>query len=602
MHDPNISSYSGQTETETVHFSKKTICFYFFAYSILTGFMIFRILHGVDYTDESWHVAEPYLVSQGKIPYVNNWSQAPGFTIPLAFAYYIYSSIAGTAGIYMFSRLLYLFWSISVGLIVIFLVHRYISEDLPLIWYMPFFLIQYKLFNIDYNTIGTVYLPLITALVLIMVKEERLSFPAGFICGIIGARAFIGSPYIIVPCIIMLILLFSKGRISAVRNIMAGVLFFALLAICWCCYRSSVPGFISGVSSWLNTLGYVRISRRQSYLESVVYMLDFLEPFTVYAILALCSFFFFKSRKPDLREKDDSLYSVLLLITAVFLFIGLHFLAGGIINKFTLINFTKFSWFESFALLLIDKRDVKARILVFVSVVFFSVYLTSSAFNIYGFGSREYWLIAPCVMSFITLLILILHFYAPVASYRVFCLIIFISVVLLYNLSIHFVYRDDAFKLLNTKVETGVWKGCYTTAQRSSDIQALEKAIRNFTEEQEKIMFLDWTSFGYLMSDGIACTCTALDPSSHTYDRNNPSEIFTYYSQEKTVPDKIIYIDYGRDEFLSIEEPTWIFNDFVLTFYKKTNSYTNSTFRVLVYELEDKYNALRYAEDYLRHH
>ena len=48
--------------------------------------VFFRMQRGVDITDETWYVAEPYLVSQGQlIPYVDNWTQSPGFSIPLAF-------------------------------------------------------------------------------------------------------------------------------------------------------------------------------------------------------------------------------------------------------------------------------------------------------------------------------------------------------------------------------------------------------------------------------------------------------------------------------------------------------------------------------------
>ena len=79
--------------------------------------MLVRMHFAIDFTDESWYVAEPFLVANGAIPYVNNWSQTPGFTVPLAFFYKMFCGInGGTEGIFLFSRLLYLGW-ISIRII-----------------------------------------------------------------------------------------------------------------------------------------------------------------------------------------------------------------------------------------------------------------------------------------------------------------------------------------------------------------------------------------------------------------------------------------------------------------------------------------------------
>jgi hypothetical protein len=53
---------------------------------IVFGLILFRIRFGIDYTDESWYVSEPYAVAQlGLKPFINNIMQAPGVTVPLAF-------------------------------------------------------------------------------------------------------------------------------------------------------------------------------------------------------------------------------------------------------------------------------------------------------------------------------------------------------------------------------------------------------------------------------------------------------------------------------------------------------------------------------------
>ena len=93
--------------------------FFFLVEAALCAFAVYymvkRIPHGIDFYDEAWYVAEPYMVAQGRIPYVNNWTMAPGFSIPLALCFRIYAAWMGTEGIVMFSRRLYLVWMLSVG-------------------------------------------------------------------------------------------------------------------------------------------------------------------------------------------------------------------------------------------------------------------------------------------------------------------------------------------------------------------------------------------------------------------------------------------------------------------------------------------------------
>ena len=73
--------------------------------------LINRVFKGVCYTDEMWYISEPYVVSQGAIPFVNNWTQSPGFVFPLAIIYKLFVSInKGTDGIVLFSRIIYLLW------------------------------------------------------------------------------------------------------------------------------------------------------------------------------------------------------------------------------------------------------------------------------------------------------------------------------------------------------------------------------------------------------------------------------------------------------------------------------------------------------------
>ena len=104
-------------------------------------------------------------------------------------------------------------------------------------------------------------------------------------------------------------------------------------------------------------------------------------------------------------------------------------------------------------------------------------------------------------------------------------------------------------------------------------------------------MFLDWASFGYLISDGQPFNSSTYDTMCYSYSVNNPQIMYDYFDLKKDIPDKIIYIDYGRDEKLSIEDKQWLFNEFINEFYDYRTSNSMNEYRIVIYEKKyDVYN------------
>ncbi len=134
--------------------------------------MINRVRFGIDFTDETWYVAELYLVAKGAVPYSDLWSQAPGFTIPLALFFRMFLEINGGAeGIVLFLRVLYVIWTFFV----IILVWR-LCKKIPLLLYLPMLAICISsLFDINYNTIGVYYSFFALALLFVREPEKRES-------------------------------------------------------------------------------------------------------------------------------------------------------------------------------------------------------------------------------------------------------------------------------------------------------------------------------------------------------------------------------------------------------------------------------------------
>lgn len=72
----------------------------------------------------------------------------------------------------------------------------------------------------------------------------------------------------------------------------------------------------------------------------------------------------------------------------------------------------------------------------------------------------------------------------------------------------------------------------------------------------------------------------------YTYECNDPTLMYRYYKNKQQIPDVIAYVDFGRDEILSIEksEEEFQFNKFVNDYYYlDKGDFSNNTFRVLIY-------------------
>ena len=568
--------------------------------------VFFRMQRGVDITDETWYVAEPYLVSQGQlIPYVDNWTQSPGFSIPLAFFFGLYTRFCGTDGIMFFARCLYLVWMAAVALSAAFVVRKNICRDLPLVWILPLLLTTASAFDISYNSIGLTYLPLVLVLLFASWEQtERKALLSGFFIGILGARMIIGTPQTMIPCFILLILLFILRKRHLAFGLMLGVSFAAVLVVGWCCLRGGVDRFLYGMRAWLTDSCYFKLESRHTLTGDLRYMLRFFIPAFVFFPAALLLRFLFR--------RDDAAYSLALAVL-----ISCFILFGAYMSRYNAVvpyEFIRYTWFESFGLLFFKGKKKNRLFLILAVILYFTLYCFSSFSNVYGFGSREYWLIVPSVMTCLSLLLLKpweklcdLRFLFPAkksadreAFFRSLvraCFILLMSAFFLLQCRCAYsaVYRDEAFSRLTTTVDAGIWKGCRTTASRADAIVELEDHIRHVTEKDDRVFFLDWASFAYLMNNGKACSSQSLDPCGYSYRCNEPRIIYDYFKQVGFVPNKIIYIDYGRDDQLSVEDPSWRFTGFVDSFYVHSSTFRNALFRVEEYTLTDEASALEYA-------
>lgn len=553
-----------------------------------------RINKGICYTDEMWYVAEPFVVSQGAIPYVNNWTQAPGFSIPLALLYKLFLTIrGGTEGIVLFSRVAYVGWLICVIGSTIAFINK--GSKTKISWLVVFpllFLTPFQLYAINYNTIGLVYLLPVSALLLknLYDEESKGFFARGIIAGLLMARAIIGTPNSLIAAALLFAVLVLKKRWKTLKGYIIGGIIMTIIVLGYCCIAGgSVARFANGLLLMLDNLGYFKITgvSFEDKLKALGYVL---KPFLYCAIGASALKIFF--------AKNIKVYkAALTVLVLAFLLIGLIKGREGYPYGFERLN--SWCWFESVILAMYYPRinNDKERIMSLVAVTYFVVYLFVGFTNISGFTPRSFWLYVAVICSFT-------YFYVickDCFSHKIFAETVFVASVVMLGVimvftSYGYVFDDAAVGELKYKVDSGIWKGIYTTEEKKNTVIKMEKAINKMTKE-ENILFLDWASFGYLISKGHICAPSSYDSCGYSYKVNEPDIMYDYFYHEQTVPDAIIYVDYGHDEVLSIEYPGWKFNEFVKENYILRDSYSDEELEVLRYEIVSQKDALKWVNE-----
>lgn len=326
---------------------------------------------------------------------------------------------------------------------------------------------------------------------------------------------------------------------------------------------------------FLTKTAYFQMEPYHTFQDDVTYVFNYCKPLGGVLIILIVSRFLWKKKLLSAEKWDTR---AVIIICAACLLIGI---AKGIYLE-SYMHFIRYGWFESILMALfaenVDKRSAIIRF-AWISGLYFMVYILTSATNIYGFGSREYWLIIPTVLGFFSWYF-VLNSKLPVVISAFFVNLLRWFLLIKYNYSL--VYRDQPIAYLTAKVDYGIWQGCYTTMERAENVKLLEQYIDSITEGDDDVLFLDQVPFAYLMTDSIACTPTTSDAMAYTYRVNNSEIMCEYFESVGKVPDKIIYIDFGRDRELSIDSD-WKFNEFVNKNYEFVEIYDTTP------EITDKF-------------
>ena len=162
--------------------------------------------------------------------------------------------------------------------------------------------------------------------------------------------------------------------------------------------------------------------------------------------------------------------------------------------------------------------------------------------------------------------------------------VVLVSLQLLYA-DVVFSYGDDPIKTLNVKVEDGVYKGLMTSEIKAKSVVEIENWIARETNDCDSVMFRDNVPFAYLMYKGHTPELQAWDMLNYSAGwKKNAKIMYNNFKNRGEYPKRIIYIDFGRDECLSIETE-YEFNDWVNAYYNFVKEeQINEMFRAKIYD------------------
>lgn len=586
------------------------------AITIVFVFSLYRCFFDAELTDEAYSVAENYLIARGGIPIVNCWSQMPGFTLltaPFTFLFYIITG--GTEGIVLATRL------IDDGIIVLtmiavyFIIKKYVvSKKAALMYVVPFFTITGGgVIAFRGDNIAILLLAIGSAMLAVAFVDDSKMKSLSAMSGVFYALSVLCYPTNAIQVFIILILLLAfdikeKKLIKRTSWFLVGASVAAVVCTGYLIARSSVRDLLFGMKCILNDVTYFQINnsgivKLPGYLKSLISAaLELIRYYAVIFVLIVVVKLVAQLVKRIKRSEDGECFSLdissfgfikensitfkietikkMLLLSVI---IGTILDIASVVKRYnstdsddiTLYTIVIMYMAAPFFLCFIKKNRKFVQYLFLFAWIIPIVWMILTGVSTYaGIWGRNKLLRGSAYLSVLYAFIAfdevlsnseikgtvskLVDFIVSALPLGLFVSVTFACV---FN-GFSYIYRDVSLLQMNTKIESGPYKGVRTSKERADGLIELEKVVRAYTSEEDYLLAMDNDPFIYLMSDAIPCTPCTWDQALYSYGFDQPDLYYDYFKTTGQEPTVIIYSDYGRDEIMSIETE-YKFNDFV---------------------------------------
>lgn len=558
---------------------------------LMVVLMYYRAFFGTELTDEAYYVSEAKEMLNGNIPFAyNNSSKALGFTFLLIAIESVYKLfVPDLAGVFLFTRLCFVTYKVIVCCVVYRVLQRRGKKSHALLLTGMLLPLNGTLQNFSYNTVP-IYTMFLSGCLLYDVleldapcKKVKLII-AGTMTGI-GCFANPGWAIMLIIFSILILRRTSEKKEKIISTAIFGVAIFgvALIVVILISVQTSISELWYGFYRlFINPIPMDPLNPSKTWGEVIE---SFRSAFKIWVKIFFVTFTFtlaFSTRYVYEGGIKLTKKQCLVLSVTIGMFYNLLSLIYTVrdLDTQSQLAFSAFCYMIVFAILGVYK-DEKIIWYLGISPPAFSIaqiILLSNGADI-GRFVNAFTILIPMLYVLLKSKVELVRIASTIITVA---LIVFLGYV-----DFKFVYRDGNFHSLNYKVESGVYKGLYTTEARARDLPEMEKYLNSIIMENDTYAFRDNVPSAYLMvHKGKMCEISTWDILQYSYKRNSPAVMFDYYRRRDMIPNKIIYVDYGRDENLSIFEPDYKYNDWVNTYYDLVEDIElNETFfRIMVYQ------------------
>lgn len=516
---------------------------FIFVFLFIVGFIfINRLFYGVETSDEAFYVVTGYRMLQGNIPYGDMWE------VNAADAYFMFPFLLirsfvfqGTEGIHLFLRLaFFLLSTVGMWAVYMFAKEAIKKEYAFLLGTVILFFAPFQLYNFSYNNLAALFVSASICMMLISFnKEEKLyqflsgvfmalgvvAYPTMVLCyvflavvaivrkfSICGARLIVwytlGGIAVAIPIIIHLSVTTGMAEvINNLRCILAagstpGLAYSRLLMTIFAAIKYLVTPFITNGKVFCLYVALIVLLSLSKKTRRISKYLMVLYP----VICALCS-------------ARSGVHTVMKFVFPVALVGPLAVLLSS--NKKSMLKKVVLEWGLSM-------------------IVYFVIAFSSGG----GVANARAGLIFAAIVS-IKLIIEAIQDESPL-KYEVFCIYGLIMTLVLGEVLLFYegIFRDKPYSKLTEKVESGVYRGIYTTPGRKRHIEDLQSVMSQIEDKGESVMILYHSCYAYLMVDMIPKIPSTWGCTNYrVYGYDNQQLFMEYLKRGDNIPENIITID-----------------------------------------------------------
>ena len=497
-------------------------------------FAYFRIYYGIDFTDESYTIAMPYLFSKGQVPFVDEIlaHQGSAFLLQPFLTLYV-KTVGSTDGIVLFSRHVFFIFSIAFSSALFFIIKKYYSfasavfATMINIIYVPF-----SLYCLHYNYLGSSFF----LLFLLLIVLSSYTAPMSILIACLAGFSCLTYPTFVLPIFLAYIYaLIRKDRSSHSKVILfistlIAAIFFSVFMLSY---------------GYENILHILQITRSadiwggdsKKVILFTAQFYQYLSPFDkfikyFFAPITLFIFGFWIQKRISSR---DLLTAVLMTAPLVYFYFynSFHseffyiFLVLPLL--FIILILYLMAYFNS-------TRTEKNRaqqnfIMILVSIFAGLVTAYTSANGLPNFGVGGY---AALLVTATSLFFYLVDIKKKWISGAIFFICMFIPLV---QTGMLIAYRDVAPLNMNTTLEkSGPFYGLKTSAEKAQLLDIIQSILNPFKGETNPVLFYDFPA-GYLMLSNPPRTNSTwlLDKNTFPIDQS----IYSNYLKQKGLPQTV---------------------------------------------------------------